>query len=127
MVLPSAYPLGHANKLGRQMEARFVDREMVTHAYFCCDLWDFYFRFGLPSIFTPGALKLVFVNSSVDVQVAHSQLHEMKNHLIWAEHDQPSGNPQTAEIHRGDPEGAFQRKSVDTEHTETLRASFRKL
>ena len=101
--------------------------EALLEVYNLNSFRDFYFQVGHQWVFTPDALSFLLSKAGVDVQIMQRQRYGLANHVTWAEHGRPGGNPQLAKIYGDDLEKAYRQRLVDTGHADTLSAVIRKL
>lgn len=87
---------------------------------------DFYFQVGHQWVFTPASLGHLLGQTGMSFEIGQRQRYGLANHLTWAEHGRPGGNPALAAIYGDDLDAAYRQRLVDTGHADTLTAVIRK-
>ena len=87
---------------------------------------DFYFQVGHQWVFTPASLNHLLELTGMAFEIGQRQRYGLANHVTWAEHGRPGGNPSLASIYGDELDVAYRQRLVDTGHADTLTAVIRK-
>jgi SAM-dependent methyltransferase len=87
---------------------------------------DFYFQVGHQWVFTPTSLRNLLERTGQSIEVGQRQRYGLANHVTWAEHGRPGGNPALSEIYGTDLDRTYRERLVEQGHADTLTAVIRK-